>query len=172
MSKEKQASKNYADYSYIGEETITMTVPEFIAIQKALDQAISNGVIAQHPQVIRWYDVATQKPVENPTEKQITGQKVRQLADAEATKSEYNLRVSYNANLFPVVFNGREVTMAVHERMVEDGVAKPIDVVKQAYEERKAKGQMQVQEEELQPEVVKTSQREGKMKVVKDSNKE
>jgi len=56
--------------------------------------------------------------------------------------------------------------------MVEDGVAKPIDVVKQAYEERKAKGQMQVQEEELQPEVVKTSQREGKMKVVKDSNKE
>jgi len=52
--------------------------------------------------------------------------------------------------------------MAVHERMVEDGVAKPIDVVKQAYEERKAKGQMQVQEEELQP--------EGKMKIVRDSD--
>jgi hypothetical protein len=158
-----QEPKNYKEFSYMGDEVITMTVGEFVAIQKALDQAIANGVIAQHPQVIRWYDAKTNKPVEKPTQKQIEKKEVVLLADSEATKSQENMQVSYKANLFPEVFNGREILMGIHERMVDEGVAKPIEELRKAYEERQAKGQMQVQEE--------APKEKPSMKVVKDDKK-
>jgi len=162
MSKENQEqTKSYADYGYAGDEEITITVAELVALQKGSNIAVQNGIIAQHPQIIRWYSKETSMPVEKPTKKQIESKEVQQMADPAATGSSENLEVSFNANIFPEVFDARTIAMGIHQRMVDEGVAKTEEEINELQKERKNKGQMKVQEDK--------EEGHPNMKVVKDS---
>lgn len=149
MSKDekKEVQKNYSDYSYIGDETISMPVQDFMVMRKGLEKALNNGIEVDYPQIVRWFNLEEGKPVENPSEKDIQDGKVRQFADNEATFSEANQSVRYNNNIYPEIYNALQTGMKVHTEMVDAGVAKPLSEVKKAYEERKAKGQMRVEDE-------------------------
>ena len=149
MSKENQEkAKDYTDYGYAGDETITITVAELVALQKGANIAVQNGIVAQHPQVIRWYNINTSMPVEKPTNKQIESGEVKQMADPSATSSSNNLQVSFNANIFPEVFESRAVAMGIHQRMVDEGVAKTREELSEMEKQRMNKGQMKVQDDE------------------------
>lgn len=150
MSKESQNEpKNYADYGYVGDEKIVISVEEFINLQKAINQAMTNGVIVQRPQVLQWIDAKTEKPVKFSLKAAQEGT-IKQLPDTEATASDENVSVSYNNNIFPHIFEGNKMLMGIHYRHVEAGVAKPTAELKRVYEERQAKGQMKIQEDEDQ----------------------
>jgi hypothetical protein len=167
MSKENENQpKNYTDYGYAGDEAITITVAELVALQKGANIAVQNGIIAQHPQVIKWYSTKTSMPVDKPTKKQIESGEVKQMADPSATASGENLQVSFNANIFPEVFESRAVAMGIHQRMVDEGVAKTRDELTEMEKERMNKGQMKVQDDEA------TAAPRPYMKVVKDSDEE
>lgn len=169
-NQEQNQPKDYSAFGYIGDETITMSIQEFNAMRQGLEKALQNGVITDYPQVVKWFNQKGQ--VDNPTEKQIREGQVRQFADNRMTFSEENLTVRYNSNIFPEIYNALETGMQVHTRMVDEGVAKPIEEVKKAYEERKAKGQMKVvDEQEETPEATTEESTEAPKPKAKKSSK-
>ena len=173
MSKEqedKQEPKNYGDYGYVGDEEIVISVEEFIELQKAINQAMTNGVVVQRPQIVQWVNAKTGKEVKFSMKAAQDGT-IKQLPDTEATASEENISVSYDNNIFPHVYNGNKLLMGIHYRHVEAGVAKPTAELKRVYEERQAKGQMKIQDEEGNADVAETvtDRPQPSMNVVKDA---
>lgn len=146
MSEETKQPVNYSDFMYSGDETITMTAQEFGVLKAALHKALQNGVKGDYPQVLRFFNLKSGKPVEKPTTKQIESGAVKQFADNEATFSQENMVITYDNNVYPEIFNANQTYMMIHQRMVDTGVAKTTAQVKKLYEERQAAGQMKVQE--------------------------
>lgn len=153
--KEEEEAVNYSDFTYTGEETITMNAKEFFTLRKGLEKALQNGVEGKYPQVLKYFNLKSGEPVDNPTEKDIQSGVVQQFADNEATFSQENLHVSYNTEVYPEIYNALQQAMIVHQDMVDKGVAKPLAEVQKFFEERNAQGQSKVQSEEPTMNVVK-----------------
>lgn len=168
-SKESKEPKNYQDYGYAGDEEIVISVAEFIALQSALNKAMQNGVILQRPQITKWVEKSTGKDVKFSMKAAQDGKIVAQ-SDIEATKSDENLQVSYDNNIFPEIFEAQATIMGIHYRQVENEVAKPTAELKRLYEERQVKGQMKVEDEEVvDAQVVEAPERpQPPMGVVRD----
>lgn len=144
MSKEK----NLNDYAFAGDEKLTITADEFIALRQGINQGMNNGVVEQFPLVTKWYDAKTHKEVAKPTKKQIEEGKVKQFADPDATASEDNLHIAYNSNIFPHLYTSNRVLMSIFQRHVDEGVIPTIEEVKRRREERMNDGQMKVVSDE------------------------
>lgn len=142
--------KNYNDYGYVGDEKIEISVQEFIALRKALEKAMDNGTKVELPQVFNYFDVTKGTRIKKPTKKKLENENVKEFFDSEATFSEDNAKVSYDANLYPEVYNGFSLLMIIHNRNVEEGIAKHKDELKEHFEK-----QQQAKEDEPQMNVVK-----------------
>lgn len=163
MSKGKE-QKNYGEYGYVGDEQIVISVQEFQVLKLAIDQAINNGVEVKRPQVLKWVNKEG-KEVKFSLDKARKGE-ITQSVDVEATKSDENVQVLYDNALFPHIFSANEVIMGVHFRNVEEGVAKTKEEQEAYVAERKAKGQMKVEDDEAEVSEVETPN--APMGVVRD----
>ena len=140
-------------FGYRADAKVTLTGQEFIVLQHLAQKAIGNGVRESFVQVYEWVDVATGEEVAKPTQAQIQEQKVARVPSK--AKTLQNKQVSYDANVYPEIFDGNEVIFKVHMRNIESGVATPVETLQKEYQERQAaeaqKGQMTLVPEGEQP---------------------
>lgn len=119
--------KNPAQYSYSGEETITISGAEFLLLKGAVEQGINATLVNYLPEVIKYVNLEDSAIVENPSEEDLISGKVVIVTDKDATFSSTNVRSFYNERLTPHMIQGQELIMQIHERNVTDGVAKSFD---------------------------------------------
>jgi hypothetical protein len=123
------------EYSYRGSELISMTAEEFFAIRKAIDIALANAIETKFISIPEWISTATGAVLsEPPSQLDIKQGLAKQVTSTDKTFSEGNYQESYAAWVFPEVLGASEVFAQVHGRMVQEGVATPIAVLKAEYE--------------------------------------
>ena len=128
--------KNPYQFTYSGDETITMNGAQFKALLDATRQALNHSVTESYPYKFRYID-KDGKQVNKPTSRQIDSGEARKILDVEKTlNSEPHLSYS------PA---GRDLLFAVtlledvHISMVDSGVAKSYEDLQKLYETELAK---------------------------------
>lgn len=117
-------STNPLDYGYTGSEAITISAKEFVLLKNAVEAGIAATMEAYLPEVTRYVNVKTTKVVKNPTSEDLVSKKVVLVTDREATFSQENVSVKYNANkITREMIQAQALIMEIHERNVEVGVA-------------------------------------------------
>jgi hypothetical protein len=115
---------------YKGDESITLTASEFIAYKVAVDQAMSNLVTTEFPEVSAYVNATTGEYAESPTEEEIENKEVVYVVSPERTFTESNRKVSYSGKITQELLTARELSMVIHQRNIEAGLTTNIDDLK------------------------------------------
>lgn len=119
--------KNPAQYSYSGEEAITISGAEFLLLKGAIEQGINATLINFLPEVTKYINIEDSSIVESPSKEDLVSGKVVIVTDKDATFNGDNVRSFYGEKLTPQMIQGQELIMTIHERNVTDGVAKSFE---------------------------------------------
>lgn len=119
--------KNPAQYSYSGEEAITISGSEFLLLKGAIEQGINATLINFLPEVTKYINIEDSSIVESPSKEDLVSGKVVIVTDKDATFNGDNVRSFYGEKLTPQMIQGQELIMTIHERNVTDGVAKSFE---------------------------------------------
>lgn len=157
--------KNYSDYGYAGDERIEISVQEFVALRKALEKAMENGTRIELPQVLNHFDVTNGTRVKKPTKKKLEEGNLQEFVDNEETFTEKNAKVVYDSNLYPEVYNGLSLLMLIHNRNVDNDIAKPVEELRKLHEQQQQQAEGQNTETTEHQEEVSP---ENNMNVVRD----
>lgn len=148
---EQELPKNPQEYSYRGDEMISIPASLFLALYKANDTAIRKGTKVEFPTAFDWVSATTGMPVRNPKEADIKAGKITQVMSIEKTFSQENLVETFEPWLYPDIIRAKEQMIAIHNKAVEDGIATKITDLKaqaQAQAEAVAKAQVEASKEE------------------------
>jgi hypothetical protein len=126
--------KNPLNYGYLGDEKIEITAKEFIAMKTAVEQGINSTLESYLPEVTKYVNVETSKIVDNPSQEDLQSGKVTLVTDRDATFNPMNVRYQYSTKLTPDMIMGQQLIMEIHERNVNNGVAKSIEELQKASE--------------------------------------
>ncbi len=117
---------NPHEYSYTGEELVTIKTKELNLLKVAIEQAIENATIRVFDEKTEWLD-SEGNPVENPSKEDIAFGKVRQITNIKETFNPSNLRISYDpTKLTQEMLLAQELLLDFHMRNIKEGIAKPI----------------------------------------------
>ena len=123
--------KNIFEYGYAGDEQVTISAKEFMILKSAVDAGIASLQRVEYPEVIMYLDAESGDRVENPSDEDLATGKVILSTDKEATFSNRNAKISYDAmKLTPEMLYAQEIVVDVHARNVRDGIAKPQEELK------------------------------------------
>lgn len=121
---ENQEVKNPMDYGYTGEEVITISAREFIALKNAVEGGINATIETFMPEVLEYVSTETSKTVEKPSPEDIASGKVVLVSNRRATFSQENVRLQYNTSkITREMVQGQELVLDIHDRNVNNGVA-------------------------------------------------
>ena len=117
---------NPHEYSYTGEELVTIKAKELNLLKVAVEQAIENATVRMFDEKTDWLDEEG-NVVENPSKEEIAFGKVRQITNIKETFNQGNIRVSYDpTKLTQEMLLAQELLLDVHLRNIKEGIAKPI----------------------------------------------
>ena len=118
---------NPHEYSYTGEELVTIKAKELNLLKVAVEQGIENATIRVFEERTEWLD-AEGNTVENPSKEDIAYGKVRQITNIGETFNPSNLKISYDpTKLTQEMLMAQELLLDIHLRNITEGVAKPIN---------------------------------------------
>ena len=118
---------NPHEYSYTGEELVTIKAKELNLLKVAVEQAIENATVRMFDEKTDWLDEEG-NTVENPSKEGIAYGKVRQVTNIRETFNTSNIRTSYDPNrLTQEMLMAQELLLDIHLRNITEGVAKPIN---------------------------------------------
>jgi len=159
----QELPKNPQEYSYRGDEQITISANLFLMLYRANDAAIRKGTTGHFPIAFQWVNAATGMPVSNPKEIDIKEGRVTQIMSTERTFSQGNYAETFEPWLFPDVVRAKDEMLKVHSKNVEEGIATKISVLQ---EEAKAQAEAKAKEEQEAIERVKrrTAEAQGGVK--------
>jgi hypothetical protein len=130
----QEETKNPLNYGYLGDEKIEITSKEFMAMKTAIEQGINATLESYLPEVTRYVNIETSKIVESPSQEDLQSGKVTLVTDRDATFSPANVKYQYSTKLTPDMIMGQQLIMEIHERNVETGIAKSVEVLQKASE--------------------------------------
>ena len=117
---------NPHEYSYTGDELVTIKAKELNLLKIAVEQGIENATIRVFEEKTEWLDEQGEV-VENPSKEEIAFGKVRQITDVKGTFNPSNLKISYDpTKLTQEMLLAQELLLDVHLRNIKEGIAKPI----------------------------------------------
>lgn len=133
--KEQEENKNPQDYGYTGDERFEVSAREFMTFKMAVEAGIQATAEVYMPEVTKYVNTETAQEVLNPSADDVLSGKVVQVTDRQATFSERNIQIKYNANkITKEMTAAQEMVFDIHSRNVESGVAKHIDQLKKLKE--------------------------------------
>lgn len=121
-------------FGYQGDEQITITAKEFIKLKSAVEQGIRSTIVNYLPEVTNWIEVATSNQVESPTLEQIQKGEVVMVTNRESTFSPNNVKTFFSDRLSMDMVEGQELMASIHQRNIENGVAKSFQTLKELSE--------------------------------------
>lgn len=116
--------KNPQEYSYRGDEQITMSAAVFMMLYRANDSALKEAMTANYPTITEWVSTATRITVDtelSDTEK-ASGQ-YQEVMSVAKTYAQSNVQESTAEWAFPEVIQVKDALIQIHQAMVESGVA-------------------------------------------------
>jgi len=116
--------KNPQEYSYRGDEQITMSAAVFMMLYRANDSALKEAMTANYPTITEWVSKATRITVDtelSDTEK-ASGQ-YQEVMSVAKTYAQSNVQESTAEWAFPEVIQVKDALIQIHQAMVESGVA-------------------------------------------------
>ena len=137
----KELPKSPNEFSYRGDELITITANEFLAIVKANEIAIKQGVETKFKAQPEWVSTLTGAIVTEPTQEDLQSGVVTQVTSIERTFSAENFEETFAAWLYPDVIQLKEMLLGVHKRQIETGVAVHFATLRAEYEARQVAAQ-------------------------------
>jgi hypothetical protein len=111
---------------YKGDETVTLSIGEFITYKTAVDQAVANLVKVEFPEVSAYVNATTGEYVDNPSPDQIESKTVIYVVSPERTFTDKNRKVSYDGKITNELLSARELSMVIHQRNIEAGLTTDI----------------------------------------------
>lgn len=137
----QELPKSPNEFSYRGNELITITANEFLAIVKANEIAIKQGIETKFKAQPEWVSTVTGAIVTEPTQEDLQSGLVTQVTSIEKTFSADNFQETFAAWLYPDVIQLKEMLLGVHKRQIETGVAVHFETLKAEYASRQAAAQ-------------------------------
>lgn len=125
-TEQQELPRNPQEYSYAGDEEITIPASMFLSWYRAIDAALRQGTKTSFPTAVEWISTSTHLPVENPTAEDKAAGKVAQIMSVEKTFSRENMHESFEAWLYPDVIQAKDSMIAVHSKSVDAGIATKI----------------------------------------------
>jgi len=158
-----QLPKDPSSYAYLGDETITMTAQAFMIFWKAIEDALGASIKRTFSSRAEWVstitgEVLTAAPSVEDVEKGL----VRQTTSLNKTFNPQdfsNFTETFEDWVFPNVVNGKLAALEIHAQMIEQGVSRPIEILKAIVADREATQRKQAEQQRPAP----------KMAVVEDS---
>lgn len=122
----QELPKNPQEYSYRGDEQITIPASLFLMLYRANDAALRQGTKGHFPTAFQWVNAATGLPVQNIKEADIKEGKVTQIMSVDNTFSQGNYVETFEPWLFPDIIRAKDQMLKIHTESVESGLAVPI----------------------------------------------
>jgi hypothetical protein len=126
--------KNPMNFGYLGDEQITISAKEFMALKVAVEHGINATAESYMPEVLRYLSTADGSHVENPSAEDIKLGVVVPVTDREATFNANNVKFKYSSKLTVDMVDAQQLIMEIHTRNVENGVAKSREELEKANE--------------------------------------
>ena len=93
--------KNPMNYGYFGDEQITITAREFMALKAAVEHGINATSESYMPEILKYVSTEDSSFVESPTDEDLLSGKVVPVTDREATFNPRNVKFKYSTKLTP-----------------------------------------------------------------------
>lgn len=122
----QELPKNPQEFSYRGNENVTIPAKLFLMLYRANDAALRQGTKGHFPTAFQWVNAATGMGVPNPKESDIKEGKVTQIMSVDNTFSQGNYVETFEPWLFPDVIQAKDLMLQIHTENVEKGIAVPI----------------------------------------------
>ena len=123
-----------ASYSYRGNELISIPADLFMLLWRANEDAIQASIERQFFSIPEWVSSVTGGVLATtPTQEEMQKGLVRQTTSLQKTfdgKDMSNFHESFKDWVYPNVINAKVAINEVHAKMIEDGVATPIEILK------------------------------------------
>lgn len=110
-------------YTYNGDEQITITAQEFAIIKRAVEDGLAATVKVEYPEVF----TKVNSKGEEASEEDITNGNFSLIVNPHATFSEANRKISYDGNKITAsMLQADEILVQIHGRNIESGIAKEV----------------------------------------------
>jgi hypothetical protein len=126
--------KNPMNFGYLGDEQITISAKEFMALKVAVEHGINATAESYMPEVLRYLSTSDGSQVENPSAEDIRLGVVIPVTDREATFNASNVKFKYSSKLTVDMVDAQQLIMEIHTRNVENGIAKSREELEKANE--------------------------------------
>lgn len=125
-------NSNPGNFGYLGNEEVTISAREFMALKVAVEHGINATAESYMPEVIKYISTESLAEVKNPTELDIANGVVMPVTDREATFNPRNVKFKYSSKLTIDMVDAQQLIMEIHSRNIESGIAKSVEELEKA----------------------------------------